>query len=286
MRAPLSISLLLLAVVGCGGSEAPEFVDGPPIYASTYAINLKSFPIEEFIAQAAGRPVYHQVVAGNVFGRNYSNLRTLYNQANVKETSFFLDFPGCLRQQNQNCQPDTINFGLNFGMQLTLVDTRDPSLMGRYIREAQEVIDLLGQYPEIECVIFPELESNLNADMHDILVEAIRPVVSGRCRIGYNPNFRQDSKGLADVYQGHRQLNTPMPCFASNDGISIDLGTIWEFGSMTLEQLEAYFAAAQCERSFPWHHSLSNCLNDGASPAPRERRCLDGDWGQLISAVL
>lgn len=274
---------LFLLLVSCSTPTQPKQVN-----LSTYALLNPTYDVDGLIAAVNAEGVTSlgiAIVAGNVFGSHYPNLERVLDELPVDRLVVYLAWAGCLR--DSDCQSDVVLEGLSEQGARDLATQREGWFGNRYRSALLDIAPFLGSTSQ--TTVFPDLESNLNTVEHDFLVEVAETVPGlGNLLIGYNPNTPRESLGRAEVYEGHRQIDTPRPCISNNDGFSIASFEGWSGPVWLFDQLEAYYDRANCETNYIWIHSLSNCLSP-LDVAPRERVCSENtedDWRRVISASI
>lgn len=292
---------ILVHFSGCGEFDSQGREDGAySVNLSTYGLLHPEYPVAPFLESLDAENIETlglAVLGGEVFGNRMENLSLVLASGRVDQVVVYLTFAGCVI--NQTCQQGTVLDQIeDLDQQVSLVEDEEDFLLDRYRNALAEILPLIQEYPEIDWIVFPELESNLSPSLHNVLIQALSNIPDRSFSLGYNPVFQASSLGQAEVYEGHRQLGTPMPCSANNDGRSISFPELspstfdsGEGPPLHPQEIKDYFMNANCNYNYVWEASLSNCLNDkniinGEFLAPRKRDCTQVDgvekWRVLI----
>lgn len=270
--------LIIIFLAGCGQYTFGGSDNESRIGIATYALLNPSYPVAELLSALEDEEVYRvdtSFVAGRVFGTDYDNFRELAAAVEVPQAVVYLAWAGCV--SDQDCQSGVVLDGVGSQSYTHLLD--QGWFLARYQQALADILPLIQEYPEIDWIVFPELESSLSPVDHDRLVGALSILGAGisQIRVGYNPLTLESSKGTAQLYEGHRQTGVPQPCISNNDGVSINLfGENFGSGegpSWSVPQVKDYFNTANCETNYVWHHKLSNCITPGQGTASRDRIC-------------
>lgn len=278
----LKLLIILGIFLSCGGGGSPSSSIPNNIDVATYAILFPEFPCDELINGLSQVDSYGIAFLWNTFGADKRCLARLNNDPKLKRVVVYGANAVC--QRNNNCGNYEHLNNVSVSEQRALLSNKNSNYLFSYKLYLQRLANFIyldvSLREDVELVIFPELESNLNHWQHDPLVKIAREVFPTAI-IGYNPVLKQPG-GNEDVESFHRESHEGV-CIANNDGVTIGgFGGDWGGKVYSIRKIKDYFLKEECLFNIVWHHALSNFLPEVGFIDPRQREPYRGEWSNLI----
>lgn len=264
----IAIILSLLLLTSCGDSFDKDL---PKVGLAVYAIQQETFPCDSFldVVKANNNEVSISFL-WKTFGENTTCLDRTLSLPDV--TSFLVFGMNAVCQRNQNCDTFEPLSGISVRLEQELLDQRERWFVDAITNHFNGIEQLAQRFPDKKCFVAPELEGNINDESFIRLKNIIEPLVPS-CEIVHNPV--SNSTSLDGQLTEFHHAPVRLPCFFSNDGISVmwpDISSSWVSLYPSIQDLENQLANARvCRASYLWHHHY-NCLGNYFVP-PRQRNC-------------